>query len=80
MERYAKIQQLLISPSPIPPSINNNNKLSDSRQSPFVLRGVSNLGLTTTPLDFSSTRHLQNSSSDKMSQQEITNRPATQPG
>jgi hypothetical protein len=79
MERYVRIQQLLISPSPIPPSI-NNNKLSDSRQSPFVLRGVSNLGLTVTPLDFSSTRHLQNSSSDKISQQEITNRPATQPG
>jgi len=78
MERYAKIQQLLISPSPIPPTI--NNKLSDGRQSSFILQGTSNLGLTGTPLDFSSTRHLQNSSPDKISQQEITNRPVTQPG
>jgi hypothetical protein len=78
MERYNKLQRILVPPSPSSPSI--NNKSIDNRQSPLTFQGVSTFGLTVTPLDFSSTKHLPNSSVEKTTQQETTNRPTTQPG
>jgi hypothetical protein len=77
MERYSRVQHLVITPRPSQPT---TNKLLNSRQSTFILQEIPTLGLTVTPLDFSSSKYLQNSSVEKISHQETRNRPATQPG
>jgi hypothetical protein len=77
MERYSKLQQLLITPPLSQPSI------SHKIQSPFISEGTSTFGLTVTPLDFSSSKYFQSSSLEQMSQQESQfriHRPITQPG
>lgn len=63
IERYQKLQQLLISPIPTQPTI--QQKSIDFRQSPILFQGISSFGLTVTPLDFSSSKQLLNSSLDK---------------
>jgi hypothetical protein len=78
MERYSKLQQLLISPPLSQPTI--NSKIINLHQSPLYFQGTSTLGLTVTPLDFASSKIFQNSSLEQISQLETTNRPITQPG
>ena len=55
MERYSKLQQLLISPPLSQPTI--NSKIINRHQSPLYFQGTSTLGLTVTPLDFASSKH-----------------------
>ena len=78
MERYSKLQQLLISPPLSQPTI--NSKIINLHQSPLYFQGTSTLGLTVTPLDFASSKIFQNSNLEQISQVETTNRPTTQPG
>lgn len=81
IERYQKLQQLLISPTPTQPTI--HHKSFEYRQSPILFQGISSFGLTVTPLEFSSSKQLHNSSLDKSLTEDnasLTNRPLTQPG
>lgn len=74
MERYTKLKQLLINPSINQSRI--NSKSNDLRQSPVIFQPISTFGLTVTPLDFSSSKQLQNSSQQK----ETINRLVIQSG
>ncbi len=71
MERYAKVEQMLISPT--------QNQFFDINQSPILVQQTSSFGLTVTPLDFSSSK--QHSSLDQHENSLKTIRPSTtQPG
>jgi hypothetical protein len=76
MERYDKLQQLLLPTSSSQPTINN-------RQSLLFFQGTSTLGLTVTSLEFSSSKQFQSPSQETITQQDNSisaNRPLTQPG
>ena len=62
MERYTKFRQVFLNSSV------DQTTTNKSRQSSFVLRGSSSLGLSVTPLAFSSSKTLQNCSSETISQ------------
>ncbi|CAF0836001.1 unnamed protein product, partial [Adineta ricciae] len=66
VERYTKIRQVLTTPSTEEtPMV---TKPAEYRNTPTIFRGLSTLGLTVTPLVFSSTKNLQNCSMEATSQ------------
>ncbi|CAF0962731.1 unnamed protein product, partial [Adineta ricciae] len=66
VERYTKIRQVLTTPST--EEISMVTKPAEHRNTPTIFRGLSTLGLTVTPLVFSSTKNLQNCSTETGSQ------------
>ncbi|UJR24706.1 hypothetical protein I4U23_006080 [Adineta vaga] len=69
IERYTKLRQVLTSPINDESSI--NTKFIDHRHSPTIFRGMSTLGLTVTPLAFSSSKH-PNCSTETLLPQPVT--------